>query len=160
MTSIKLLYVHRFRDRHGHVRHYFRRRGFRCQALPGVPGSGEFMAVYQAALTGTVKLPIGVSRTKARTISALAVAYYTSSECKQLAPITQATYRHIVEAFRAEHGDKPVVMLQREHVRRLIAAKADRPAAANALLKMLRISCASRWMTAGGPTILLTASGG
>jgi hypothetical protein len=39
-------------DRHGHVRHYFRRPGGKRLALPGLPGSNEFMAAYKAALAG------------------------------------------------------------------------------------------------------------
>jgi hypothetical protein len=43
MTHIRLSYIHAFRDRHGKVRHYFRRSGKRLP-LPGLPGSDEFMA--------------------------------------------------------------------------------------------------------------------
>ena len=44
---IRLKYVHAFRDRFGRMRYYFRRHGKRT-ALPGLPGSGEFMAAYYA----------------------------------------------------------------------------------------------------------------
>ena len=37
-------------DRHGHARHYFRKRGLKPVLLPGVPGSAEFMEAYQIAL--------------------------------------------------------------------------------------------------------------
>jgi hypothetical protein len=50
---IKLKYVHAFVDkRYGRrrARHYFRRRGYRATALPGLPGSKEFMAAYAQAL--------------------------------------------------------------------------------------------------------------
>jgi putative ABC transport system substrate-binding protein len=46
MTSIKLPYVLEYTDRHGKVRRYFRRRGSKQIALPGIPGSDEFMAAY------------------------------------------------------------------------------------------------------------------
>ncbi len=138
MTNMNLPFIHRFKDRHGHVRHYFRRPGFARMALPGAPGSAEFLAAYQLALSGSA-LPIGASRTGAGTVSAMAVLYYQSAAWKALAPATQATYRNIIEVFRAEHGDKPVAMLKPEHVRRLIAAKAATPSAANAMLKMLRL---------------------
>ena len=52
MTKIHLRYVDRFVDRHGHVRHYFRRPGGKRLTLPGVPGSDEFMATYKAAFVG------------------------------------------------------------------------------------------------------------
>ena len=50
MTRIRLKYVNEYRDRHGRVRRYFRRRRGRSIPLPGLPGSIEFMAAYQAAL--------------------------------------------------------------------------------------------------------------
>jgi hypothetical protein len=50
LPHLKLKYIHRFRDRHGKTRHYFRRPGFKGTALPGLPGSAEFMEAYQAAL--------------------------------------------------------------------------------------------------------------
>lgn len=137
MTVLRLRYVHRFTDRHGRVRHYFRRGRFRA-ALPGAPGSPEFMAAYQAALEGA-PAPVGASRTVPGSVSALAVAFYTSAHWKGLRASTQKTYRGIIERFRVEHGDKRVSMLRPEHVRRIVAAKADTPAAANNLLRVLHL---------------------
>jgi integrase len=132
------MYIHRFKDRHGHVRHYFRRPGCKQVALPGLPGSAEFMAAYQAALAGEPMAP-GASRVAAGTISALVVQWYQSAGFRQLSPSTKATYRGIVERFRAEHGEKRVAMLEATHIRRLIAAKTDTPAAANNLLSLIRL---------------------
>jgi integrase len=138
MGTIDLAYVHRFLDRHRHVRHYFRRPGYPRVALPGLPGSPEFMAAYQAAM-GDKALPAGASRTMLGSLDALIVGYYASSEFRQLAPITRATYRNRMEQLRAVHGAKPVSGLRREHVRAIMAAKLDTPAMANGLLKVLRI---------------------
>ena len=138
MTRLKLRYVQRLRDRHGVVRHYFRRPGLPRRTLPGVPGSHEFMAAYQEALAAN-PVPIGAASIKAGSVSALVAAYYGSTEFQQLAPVTRQTYRNLCERLRTEHSDKPVALMQREHIRRLMAAKAATPAAANALLKMLRI---------------------
>jgi len=55
MTKIKLHYVHEYRDRHGKLRRYVRRPGSRRVALPGLPGSPEFMQAYQDAMTGPVR---------------------------------------------------------------------------------------------------------
>ena len=52
MTSVRLAYVHEYRDRHGRIRRYFRRRGYKKVMLPGLPGSSEFMEAYRAALGG------------------------------------------------------------------------------------------------------------
>jgi hypothetical protein len=91
MTVLRLKFIHRFKDRHGTVRHYFRRPGAPRVALPGLPGSAEFMAAYQAALGSVEKLPIGADRVVKGTMSSLIVAYYSSAEWKQLARVTQAT---------------------------------------------------------------------
>jgi len=120
------------------MRYYFRRAGFPRVTLPGLPGSADFMAAYQVALAGQ-PFVIGATRVTAGSFSALVVAYYRSAEWQQLALPTQRTYRNILEGFRAKHGDKPVKLLEHKHVRAFVAEKASTPAAANALLKMLRI---------------------
>jgi integrase len=138
MTRITLPYVHRFRDRHGKLRHYFRRPGHKQAALPGLPGSAEFMTAYQAALEGRPS-PIAADRTDPHSISALVASWYGSAGFKQLAPSSQATYRRIMERFRAEHGGKPFKLLEARHVREMISEKAETPAAANRLLSLLRL---------------------
>ena len=75
MTIIRLRYVQQFNDRHGRTRSYFRRPGYPRTPLPGLPGSAEFMRAYQDALSG-VRRPIGASRSREGTISALIAAYY------------------------------------------------------------------------------------
>jgi hypothetical protein len=67
MSRLPLKYVHAFRDRHGHLRHYFR-KGARRIPLPGLVGSEGFMAAYQAALAGDAKPEIGADRTKPGTV--------------------------------------------------------------------------------------------
>jgi hypothetical protein len=62
MTRIRLAYVNVFTDVRGKRRYYFRKRGFKKAPLPGLPGSEEFMAAYQAALAQ--HLDIGERRTK------------------------------------------------------------------------------------------------
>ena len=109
MARLRLQFVNSFRDRHGRVRHYFRRPGSKAIALPGLPGSAEFMDAYQIALAGAPIRDIGASRTKAGTINAAIAAYYRSkSFTEALAPATQRMRRNILERFRAEHGDKRI----------------------------------------------------
>lgn len=138
MAVLRIPYVQCVRDRYGHDRYYFRRRGYPRVPLPGLPGTTEFMDAHQRAL-GNAPCEIGVGLNAPGTFAALAVAYYQSAEWRQLEPITQATYRNIIEKFREKHGSKPVKKMESRHVRALIAEKAATPAAANALLKMLRI---------------------
>lgn len=138
MTSLKLRYVHRFRDRHGAVRHYFRRPGFPRAALPGLPGSAEFMAAYQSCLAGT-PAPIGAARTVPGSMTSLAVSWYQSAGFKAVGATTQANYRRVVERFLADHGTKPVRDIEPRHIRAMIDAKAATPGAANFLLVVLKL---------------------
>jgi len=140
VTKLRLRYVHRYRDTRGKVRHYFRRPGVPRIPLPGLPGSAEFMEAYQLALAGAAPLPeVGQARTKPGSLSALIVSYYRSAEFAGLAASTRRTRRAILEAFRGQHGDKPVKGLQRQHVRRILADRAATPHAANNLFKILRL---------------------
>jgi integrase len=141
MARIKLEHVNAIVDRYGRVRYYFRRRGFKNVRLPGSPGSAEFMETYAAALaTKTApRIEIGVGRTKPGTVAALVAAYLGSIAFGNLAAETQRSRRGILERFRAEHGDKRVALLGREHVERMVGAKAATPSAARNFLSMLRV---------------------
>jgi integrase len=137
-------YVQGFVDRHGKGRFYFRRAGFKTVALPGLPWSPEFMAVYEVALAGQ-PAPIASERVKPGTIRALAVSYYNSIAFRSMKPSTQSVYRNIIDRFCREtdkdghgHGDKSAAGLQREHVVKLMAARADKPDSANGLRKAIR----------------------
>lgn len=140
MTKLMLRYVQSFEDRHGKQRYYFRRGSEKRTPLPGLPGSTEFMAAYQAALSGQGdRRQIGIERTKPGTFNALIVEYYTSAEFKTLAETTQSTYRGIIERFRAKNGDKHVSTLTTDAIQRMLDKQADRPVVANATLAMLRL---------------------
>jgi integrase len=131
------LYCNGFIDRHGKARWYFRRAGFKRAALPGLPWSPEFMAAYEQALAGQ-PLQIGSARTKPGTVRALAVSYFNSPDFRSLRPSSQAIYRGIVDRFCIQYGDNRIANLNREHVVKLMAARAERPVAANNLRKVLR----------------------
>jgi len=146
-------YVHGFIDRHGKPRFYFRRAGFKKMPLPGLPWSPEFMAAYELALEGQ-PVQIGNARVIPGSMRALAVSYFMSagpvpnSECigfLSMAPSTQRVYRNIINRFLEEtdsHGqknaDKRAAALQREHIIKLMAARADKPDSANGLRRVLR----------------------
>jgi hypothetical protein len=68
LAQLPIKYIHAFRDRHGKTRHYFRRPGFKPVPLPGLPGSAEFIAAYQAALAGesAPRIEIGTARKQIR----------------------------------------------------------------------------------------------
>jgi hypothetical protein len=127
-------YCQGFLDRHGSARWYFRRPGFDRVALPGLTWTPEFMAAYEAAANGA-----GAAKTVPGTVAALVASYYRSSEYQNMKPITQRTYRSTTEPFRAQHGEKIVAKLKREHVKATISKVADRPAVANNWLKTIKI---------------------
>src|SRR5262249_16953657 len=76
---------------------------------------------------------------------ALAVSYYNSVAFQSMKPSTQSVYRNIIERFCREtdkegheHGDKRAATLQREHIVKLMAARAQKPDSANGLRKAVR----------------------
>src|SRR5215467_2493810 len=140
MARIKLKYVNAFANRgrkDKRVRYYFRRRGGKAMPLPGLPGSEEFMAAYAAALAGLPRVEIGASRTLPGTINALVVNYYGSDDWQKLATDTKKNRGRVIERFRAEHGNKRVALLQREHILGMLAA-IERPSAKRRWLKAIR----------------------
>jgi len=138
MSRLRLQYVNSFRDRHGRMRHYFRRPGRKAVPLPGLPGSADFMDAYQAALAGAAPpLDIGASRTKTGTINAAIVGYYAHTSFTQgFARETQKMRRAILERFRTEHGEKRVALLQRSHIVKLLEGM--KPHAQKNWLKTIR----------------------
>lgn len=140
VTSIRLKYIQRFKDRHGKQRFYLRRPGHKPVPLPGPPGSPAFMAAYNAAIAAPMPVKaLGADRVMAGSLDALAVEWYSSASYRQLASTTQLVYRRNLERIRAEHGHRLVADLSPPVVRRLMAAKVDTPAAANHVLRMLRM---------------------
>lgn len=139
MTRIRLPHIHEYRDRHGKVRRYVRLPGRPKVALPGAPGSAEFMAAYEAALAGEApRVEIGAARTMPGTVNAAVISYLNSAAFQAGAPDTRRTRRNILERWRVEHGDKRIGLLQGEHIARMVAAKAGTPSAARNFLATLR----------------------
>jgi len=155
MTRIRLEYVHRYRDRHGKLRHYFRRPGFKQIALPGLPGSTEF-AAYEQALAGLPRNEIGASRTRPGTVNAAIVGYYTSLAFREFAPTTQYRRRAILERFRVEHGDNRIATLPQEFIKRMLNRM--KPGAARSWLKTLLGLADFTWTKGFAPTIRRAAS--
>lgn len=140
MARIKLKYVNAVR-KSGRTFFYFRRAGYKRLPLPGLPGSSEFMAAYQAALDKAPeqKIEIGASRSVPGTVNAVIAAFYTSYRFTKNEPITQRTDRNILEAFRAKHGDKRIARLEQRHIEAMIAEKVGKPSAQRNLLRVLRV---------------------
>jgi len=139
VASIRLQYVKAYVDRHGKARHYFRKPGCKPVALPGLPGSDEFMAAYGQALADTPCTEIAASRTRAGSINAMIVGYLGSAAFAGLAPISKQHYRQILERMRKDYGDLSITTLKRKHVVRMLDAKRDTPSAARDFLRCLRL---------------------
>jgi len=126
-------------DRYGNRRVRFRRRGISVY-LTGIPWSEDFMRQYAAALEIEDQAQIGATkRTLPGSFSALCVSYYESPDFRRLKASTQKVRRNVLERFRAEHGHRLLKDLQSAHIRHIVGAKADKPEAANNLLKVLRV---------------------
>jgi hypothetical protein len=121
-VTVSLRYIDEFRDRHGHVRRYFRRPGGKRVPLPGNPGSREFMDAYNAALVGEPE-PIGVGRHDPRSVAAGVALYLASAKFAEHAPDTRRTRKNELERFRVEHGDRMLSTLDRDTIERLVAKK-------------------------------------
>jgi integrase len=107
VSKIELRYVQRYRDCRGKVRHYLRRRGKPNVPLPGLPGSPEFMAAYESAISSDGHAPPAV-RHKEGTVGYLVERFYRSSSFTNRAPSTQKAYRLILDKFAQKDGHRLV----------------------------------------------------
>lgn len=141
MTSIKLKHLERFVDRHGKVRYYFRRGKGPRTAIRGAPGSVVFMAAYQAALEKPLPKPAPRYRGAEGTFDRLVQEYLSSSDYQRLTLQSQMKYRSIIERFVHQEniGHRQVSEMTRLHIQKILAKRAATPAAANDVLKKLRI---------------------
>src|SRR5262249_50642977 len=139
MTRLRLRYVQAWVDGESRPHHYFRRRGFKRVPLPGLPGSAEFMAAYQAALEQK-PAPIGIKRSVPGTVAAAVAAYLDSTlHFGWRASSTQTMQRTILQRFRDQHGDKPIALLPPKFITAVLATK--KPHAARNWFKAIRALC-------------------
>jgi integrase len=140
MTQFRLHFVQAWVDSDGRVHRYFRRPGYPRVRLPGLPGSAQFMAAYQAALEGPA-IPIGAAkRSKPGSVSAAIAEYYDSQQFfGSKAKGTQAKRRAILERFRNAHGDKPLALLPTKFIEAMLDKMP--PHAARNWLKTIRSFC-------------------
>ncbi|GBQ19403.1 phage related integrase [Gluconacetobacter sacchari DSM 12717] len=138
MTIIRLQFIKKYKDRHGKVRHYLRRRGFKQIPLPD-PSDPSFFTTYQAALASTEE-PKEKPKAGVGTFCALVDAWYESSAFRQLGPATQTNYRRILSRMQKEdYGAHAVTDFEPQYIRRFVARAADTPAAANHRLRLFRL---------------------
>ena len=121
MVRIRLKYLVEDRDRHGNVRCYVRRPGRPKFRIRGIPGSHEFMAAYQAALS---EADTDDNRKKYRTpakgsFGAVCLAYYASQTFRALDISTQKWRRRSLDQICKKHGHRMVADMRPIHVRKL-----------------------------------------
>ncbi len=135
--------VTEFQDRHGRWRLRFRIKGKPTYYFKSRAHTPEFYQELEACRSGSAMAPQIASRTAQRvkpgSMSALIAHYYNSPEFRGLKDSTKVTYRGILERFREDYGHLSVAGLQRTHVRAIIGEMEDRPAAANNLLRRLKM---------------------
>jgi hypothetical protein len=111
------------------LRYYFR-RGSQKGALPGQPGSKEFMLAYQNFLCAPGELPKTIT-TLEKSFGRLVTAFYGSREFKDVSPSSRKTYAHALEPLAREHGHRPA-LITHQQADQLIANIGERkPAMAN-----------------------------
>jgi integrase len=132
MTRIKLRHVNEYLDRHGKTRRYFRRKGQRAIPLPGLPGSIEFMAAYQAALALAAPPPPSPKHVIVGSLAAITAGYFRSADFANLSSSSQRSYRAALKPILAAHGYRLVRELPKEAARHIIEGiGAVRPGMAN-----------------------------
>jgi site-specific recombinase XerD len=137
MTKIRLKYVKRYKDRHGRVRHYFRRPGCSQVPLPGLPGSLEFMDAYQAAL-GAGPAPKH-PKAGAGSFGRLVLDYFQAAPFTNLKASSQATYRFALAPLVKKHGHEKVAGLTRRAAEKIISdIGKTKPGMANLTRAVLR----------------------
>jgi hypothetical protein len=145
VPEVTLRYVNIKRDRHGVPKYYYFRHRNRLERLPGAVLSDEFMNRYNALLrsieAGDVGAqPADVGRVFGRgTFGALVHDYLASAAFNEKAESTKKIYRRVLDQLSLEHGHKRLHTLRKRHIRKMRDARAETPAAANNVLRMLKI---------------------
>lgn len=142
----RLKYIHHYKDRHGKARWYFRAQGMPKIALPGMPHTTEFMDVYARALGDwqkgrciQKKVYDPALDTRSGTMAALIDSYFRSASFRNLKPVTQTTYRNLINRYLARIEAFPVQKLDRKKVLELLERYSDTPDKPNRVLKILKV---------------------
>jgi enterobacteria phage integrase len=137
MALVKLKHLKIYRDRHGTIRRYVRRRGQKDIPLTGEPGTPEFMRAYHAAIETTV-LPVG--RNEVGTFARLITDYCGSASYANLKPSSQKLYKLVLDRIAQRHGHRLVRDARRSDARKIVEEiGAERPAMANITRAVLRL---------------------
>lgn len=132
-----LPYVNAYKDRHGRMRYYFRRKGYARRSLPH-PDAPNFLDAYREASKPVARVEPSETFLPG-TFKALCHEYEHSAEFGQLAKSTQRETRYVLNALVAKHGDNPINKFERRHIRIMRDSMKDKPGAANKMLRVLKV---------------------
>lgn len=135
-VKIDLQYVNYFRDRHGHDRVYFRRKGVRI-ALPH-PDSDEFLAAYKRAKGEPEPAAELMPANRPGSFGALCEAYRKSAEFSDLAESTRRELKYSIRALVAEHGGRRLIKITKADILSWKDALAKKPGACNKMLRTVK----------------------
>lgn len=135
----KWKYVHRFKDRHGRFRNYFRRRGYPFAPLPDDQDSLEFLDAYRAALAGEAapKPVLKKPCISAQSVEAVVGRCLASSRFLNSPQASRHQLAWILKKFRDEHAAEDFPSLQRADYKKMLA-KFEKPYTKKAFLKGIR----------------------
>jgi len=142
LGEVKLKYLCEDTDRHGNVRIYVCKPGHKKIRLKETPGTRAFLDEYYAAINNrsSVQEPKGTKRYSPEKDSLrwLCVQYYKSAPYRELGERTRYVRKSLLDRICEKDGDKPYALMEPRHVRARRDQNADRPEAANAMVKALR----------------------
>ena len=135
MTILKLKYVNSYRDRHGKLRHYFRRGKIRG-ALKGAPGSAEFMSEYQRLLALHAPKPTRKPYEKG-TLGWVVQKYKAeSADWKAAKPQSRTAYERTLVVL-SKYNDADFASFDENGLRRIRNSLKDRPSVADNAVRMI-----------------------
>jgi integrase len=140
-----------YQDRHGHTRYRYR-RGTLTRTIPGVPGTPDFDAAYQAVIEGRASAPatnvVRHPRSAApRSLAAAWRAVTSSPEWRVLDDATRRKNTYLAEAFLTSRvvpdqpitwADVPIAEIKRRHIKMILGRHVDTPHKAKHLLVTIR----------------------
>jgi hypothetical protein len=97
-VKLNLPYLVADRDRHGNVRHYYRRKGKPKIRLKGEPGSDVFLEQYRLANEGRTPARKVLAGAAAGTLRWLCSEYYKSAAYRSLGHRTQRVRKIVTSA--------------------------------------------------------------
>lgn len=123
-------HLERTRGAGGQMYLYYRRGGRRI-ALPGPEGSGVFIRAYEAARAATEQHQ--PKTTGRHTADDAITLYLASADYQQLRPNTRTDYRRTLDAFRAQLGTLPLLVMDEPWIAGLREKYGVAPVAWNSL---------------------------